>query len=176
MTVDKFLERFRKKHTEKQKLIGFVFGGTIFIGGIPAAIIILSSFIDELLCLPKLTSNVIIAFPLITIGLSLSAWAGYAQLRIGKGTPVPAIPTQKLVVTGPYKFCRNPIALGSVVYYLGICILIGSLSAFSLTLLFMLFSIAYLKLVEEKELEARFGEEYVEYKKRTPFLIPRLRW
>jgi len=31
----------------------------------------------------------------------------------------------------------------------------------------------YIKLIEEKELEGRFGSEYAEYKKRTPFLIPR---
>jgi len=30
----------------------------------------------------------------------------------------------------------------------------------------------YIKLIEEKELEERFGSEYLEYKKRTPFLIP----
>jgi len=33
----------------------------------------------------------------------------------------------------------------------------------------------YIKLVEEKELEQRFGVEYLEYKRRTPFLIPRFR-
>jgi protein-S-isoprenylcysteine O-methyltransferase Ste14 len=33
----------------------------------------------------------------------------------------------------------------------------------------------YIKLIEEKELEERFGSEYVEYKKRTPFLIPSFR-
>jgi protein-S-isoprenylcysteine O-methyltransferase Ste14 len=32
----------------------------------------------------------------------------------------------------------------------------------------------YIKLIEEKELEDRFGSEYLEYKRRTPFLIPRL--
>jgi hypothetical protein len=34
--------------------------------------------------------------------------------------------------------------------------------------------LAYIKLFEERELEARFGPEYVEYKRTTPFLIPRL--
>jgi protein-S-isoprenylcysteine O-methyltransferase Ste14 len=33
----------------------------------------------------------------------------------------------------------------------------------------------YIKLIEEWELQERFGYEYLEYKKRTPFLIPRLR-
>jgi protein-S-isoprenylcysteine O-methyltransferase Ste14 len=37
--------------------------------------------------------------------------------------------------------------------------------------------IAYIKLVEEKELEFRFGKEYVDYKNDTPFIIPiRIAW
>jgi len=41
--------------------------------------------------------------------------------------------------------------------------------------LFTALIIAYVKLVEEKELEARFGEKYIRYKKKTPFLIPKRR-
>jgi len=33
----------------------------------------------------------------------------------------------------------------------------------------------YIKAVEESELEMRFGQDYVEYKKRVPMFIPRLR-
>jgi len=33
--------------------------------------------------------------------------------------------------------------------------------------------LSYIKFIEEKELEQRYGDEYVEYKKRTPFIIPR---
>ena len=65
--------------------------------------------------------------------------------------------------------------LGAMMYYLGISLWINSLSAIFLTALFLLFSTAYIKLVEEKELEARFGEEYKEYKRKTPFLIPKIR-
>ena len=32
--------------------------------------------------------------------------------------------------------------------------------------------ISYLKIIEEKELQMRFGDEYIEYKKKTPFMIP----
>jgi len=38
----------------------------------------------------------------------------------------------------------------------------------------LLFSTTYIKLVEEKEREARFGGEYKEYKRKTPFLIPKI--
>ena len=32
--------------------------------------------------------------------------------------------------------------------------------------------LVYLKLIEEKELEMRFGQDYLEYKKNTPFILP----
>jgi len=34
--------------------------------------------------------------------------------------------------------------------------------------------VTYIKLIEEKELIERFGSEYLEYKQKTPFLIPRI--
>jgi len=49
----------------------------------------------------------------------------------------------------------------------------GSLFSIGLTVLFAALIIAYIKFIEEKELEARFSQEYIRYKKRTPFLIPK---
>jgi protein-S-isoprenylcysteine O-methyltransferase Ste14 len=42
-------------------------------------------------------------------------------------------------------------------------------------LFFAVLLVVYIKSFEEKELEARFGDEYRAYKRNTPFLIPRLR-
>jgi protein-S-isoprenylcysteine O-methyltransferase Ste14 len=50
---------------------------------------------------------------------------------------------------------------------------LGSLSALVLGLIYPIGISIYIKIIEEKELEERFGSEYSEYKKRTPFLIPR---
>ena len=168
---------YRKKHTEKQRIMGIISGGAIFIIAIPFAIVVLSLFIDGKLGLPKfrLDFNWFISWIFIFCGLVLSGWATLSQLKIGKGSPVPIVPTQKLVVSGPYTYCRNPMALGTIIYYLGICIWLGSLSSLMLLGLFLFLFVAYVKLVEEKELEARFGKDYIEYKSTTPFIIPRLR-
>ncbi|NIU82230.1 MAG: hypothetical protein GWN31_01895 [Candidatus Thorarchaeota archaeon] len=56
--------------------------------------------------------------------------------------------------------------------YLGFSILIGSLSAVAVSLLFTGLLSIYIKLVEEQELEERFGAAYLTYKKNVPFLIP----
>ena len=108
-------------------------------------------------------------------GVFLIIWTGLAQLTIGKGTPLPVVPTKKLVIRGPYKYCRNPMTLGAVLGYLGLSLLEGSIAALGLTAMFFLLAVLYIKLVEEKELEARFGEDYKNYKENIPFIIPRLR-
>jgi protein-S-isoprenylcysteine O-methyltransferase Ste14 len=67
------------------------------------------------------------------------------------------------------------MTLGTTAFYLGIAIWTGSLSALILALIYPVAILIYIKLIEEKELEQRFGLEYLEYKRRTPFLIPRFR-
>ena len=66
------------------------------------------------------------------------------------------------------------MTLGTNIFYLGVAIWLGSLSAVGLGLVYPVGILIYIKLIEEKELEERFGSEYLEYKRRTPFLIPRL--
>ncbi len=166
--MNKFIEWSKRKYTEKQKIAGFIVGGLVFLVIIP---FVLLSIDTKLKVIPE-PFNFAVALPLIVFGVLFMVWAGFVQFKIGKGTPLPAIPTQKLVTTGPYALCRNPMLLGCVSYYIGISLLVNSLSALVLTSLFLMFGVAYIKLIEEKELEIRFGEEYKEYKRSTPFLIP----
>ena len=64
------------------------------------------------------------------------------------------------------------MTLGTALFYLGVAIGLGSLSALVLALIYPVGILVYLMLIEENELEARFGSEYAEYKRNTPFLIP----
>ncbi len=64
------------------------------------------------------------------------------------------------------------MTFGTTLFYLGVAAWLGSISAIGLGLIYPAGILIYIKLIEEKELEERFGPEYLEYKKRTPFLIP----
>ncbi len=66
------------------------------------------------------------------------------------------------------------MSFGTILFYLGISILIGSISSIGIVFAFSILLIAYIKQIEERELEARFGEDYLVYKAETPFLIPRI--
>ena len=65
--------------------------------------------------------------------------------------------------------------LGLFIFLLGLGLLLGSLSLiFVFTPIFILINVLYLKAIEEKEMEKKFGKQYVEYKKRVPMFFPKL--
>lgn len=87
---------------------------------------------------------------------------------------MPLNPPQKLITTGLYSQIRNPMLLGWIIMLFGVGILLNSISLILIfTPLFILLNILYLKTIEEKEMEKKFGEEYLEYKKSVPMFIPR---
>jgi len=94
--------------------------------------------------------------------------------RIGKRAM--AFKSPKLVVSnGVYDQVRNPMALGSYLFLLGAGLMTHSTYFFFSNLLAVVPShIYYVRYFEEFEVEFRLGETYLEYKQRTPFLIPKL--
>ena len=67
---------------------------------------------------------------------------------------------------GPYKHSRNPMLSGTYLYYIGILIALWNLWAllvFVILFILMMFQVRS----EEHRLEADFGQEYLDYKKRT---------
>ena len=80
---------------------------------------------------------------------------------------------QELTVSGPYRWTRNPLYLGSMIMGSGLCIASGT---YWLILLFIpLFLVIYLPVMkkEEHELGRSAGNDYLEYKSRAPLLFPR---
>ena len=108
-------------------------------------------------------------------GFLFALWAVYVQFTIGQGTPVPVMATQELIIQRPYSYCRNPMAFGTIVLYLGIAIARGSISAIGLVLVSAAVLLTYIRRIEEKEMELRFGDAYRKYREHTPFVVPRLR-
>jgi len=110
---------------------------------------------------------------LFTCGVSLLSWSVVVQYKLGEGTPSPRFATQKLVTQGPYAFSRNPMTLGAFLLYLGAGIWLASGIVIFLT--FVIFSglLTFIYFHETRELSARFGAEYLDYKQRTPFFLPK---
>ena len=75
--------------------------------------------------------------------------------------------TQGLVTTGLYHYTRNPMYVGLLVILIGFGIWLGSIAPFlALPLFYWLITNMQIK-PEEVILEEKFGQEYLEYKKRV---------
>lgn len=108
-------------------------------------------------------------------GLTLFLYTVVLFRTYGKGTLAPWTPTQKLVVFGPYRYCRNPMITGVFFILIGESMVYYSINILIWAGVFFLINTTYFLLKEEPDLYKRFGEEYLEYKKNVPRWIPRLK-
>ncbi len=108
-------------------------------------------------------------------GISLFGYTVFLFRNFGQGTLAPWQPTQKLIVKGPYRYCRNPMITGVLSVLLGESLMFHSTPILQWAGLFFLINIVYFVLLEEPMLADRFGDAYLKYKKNVPRWIPRLK-
>jgi len=109
--------------------------------------------------------------PLLLWGYLQYRLTGRYRRRLGGGGPGTAIPPDHLVGTGLYRFMRNPMYLGHLIFLLGIAILLRSWAGCTL-LAVQAFWFHRRVLDDEARLIELFGQPYVEYARRVPRWIP----
>lgn len=157
-------------------IIAVVAGGLVFFVLLPLVFVLVGRALPQLLpmAVPR-ALELVVGGCAGLLGLSIAGWAVATFWRAGQGTPVPLVPPQNLVVTGPFSYCRNPIQLGAVVFHLGVgCLFLSLPAGVVMFVLGMLIGTAYHRFVEEPSLVLRFGAPYEEYRRCTPFLLPRI--
>jgi protein-S-isoprenylcysteine O-methyltransferase Ste14 len=93
----------------------------------------------------------------------------------GLGTPAPIAPTQRLVVTGLYRYVRNPIYVAVVSIIVGQALLFADLRLLAYGAAFWLACHVFVVAYEEPTLASTFGTDYETYRANVPRWIPRLR-
>lgn len=132
---------------------------------------------DELVGLAALPWPVprwFVGVPLVLVGGLLGASSIRALRALGSGMVAFKL-TEKVVDEQVYQRVRNPMSLGLYLQVIGVSLLAGS------SYLLLMFLLAYipahafnLRYFEERELSARYGPSYDEYRRRVPFLFPKL--
>ena len=92
----------------------------------------------------------------------------------GLGTPAPIAPPQKLVVTGLYRYVRNPIYIAVVAVIIGQALVFGDPRLLWYGALLWLFFHVWVVMIEEPTLKQTFGTEYESFRNNVPRWIPRL--
>lgn len=86
----------------------------------------------------------------------------------GLGTPAPIDPPKKLVVTGLYRWFRNPMYQGVLLILLGECLLFLDRGLLIYTASFALVFHVFVVFYEEPILRSRFGVSYIDYCRKVP--------
>lgn len=115
--------------------------------------------------LPISTRPVAVAVGIVlsVLGIGLAEWG--RRTLVNGGTNVsPLKPTTAIVFAGPFRFTRNPLYVGVMSLFLGLSLAIGTWWGFFVIVpvFFMLHHGVILR--EERYLERKFGESYVNYK------------
>lgn len=100
----------------------------------------------------------------------------FARFAIqGLGTPAPVAPPRHLVVSGLFRYVRNPIYVAVLLLIFGQGLLFGSVTVLEYGVAVWVGFFAFVVLYEEPTLRRSFGEQYVEYCANVRRWIPRLK-
>ena len=116
----------------------------------------------------------LVGLMLISLGGVSYIWCSVSFVIYAKGTPIPFTPTKELVVTGLYRFVRNPLYIAGTLVLSGETLLFQSKGIFIYTII--MFGIFHVHvLIEETHLENTFGIKYIQYRRSVPRWIPRFK-
>ncbi len=172
--MEVFLSFTRKTYPPWYKLLSMIPGSLVFLVISPFMLFFLSRYISGFIPIsPPRNLEIALVLAAMTIALVLMTWGFIALWVDGRGTPAPITPTKKLVTTGPYKFCRNPVELGTDLYFFSLGVWFDTLTTGILCMFMgMLLGYGYIRIVEERELKLRFGKQYEQYLACVPLFIP----
>jgi protein-S-isoprenylcysteine O-methyltransferase Ste14 len=108
------------------------------------------------------------------LGLAGYLFCSIWLTAVGRGPFVEFDPPRQFVASGPYRFCRNPIAALLVFTVLGEAVYLGSMGIFAFVLIGLPIAHYQVTRLEEPLLLKRFGDDYDAYCRAVPRWLPRL--
>ena len=116
-----------------------------------------------------------LAFALILVGVTPLLASIHRFIVAGRGTLMPAVPTERLVASGLYRYVRNPMYVGVATTLCGETVLFGmrgvAIYSVAVCLMFHLFVVTY----EEPTLTRRHPQDYPRYMRNVPRWLPHLK-
>ncbi|MCX6357710.1 MAG: hypothetical protein NT045_07560 [Candidatus Aureabacteria bacterium] len=170
---------------DSQILRSYLLVIAIYICLIPLLIVTLGPRLDRLAGLPPFMpspANIAAGLVILAYAWFWIAWSQHFLVKRGKGHPNEILGrelsplTTRLVIDGPYRHSRNPMAYGLLIFYfLALPLLCNSTLALLLFPVACVFEVWYHKKYEEPGLLNRFGDEFARYREQVPLLFPFLR-
>lgn len=140
------------------------------MNGLAGIAVLLISFLVELRIPMPLSAAKIIGIIVVYLGMALVVWATFHIRGAIRGMVKPRL--SELVITGPYRFIRHPVYVGTTVALVGVTLSLRSWIGFLAVLILFLPSEIHRAKLEDKALAKEFGTKWDEYHKRTGFFYP----
>lgn len=118
--------------------------------------------------------QMLLAEALIAVGIIPGLESVRRFIAVGSGTLVPVAPPEHLVVSGFYRYLRNPMYVGVLVALTGEAILFWNRGIVIEAVLACIGFNLFIRLHEEPSLTHRYAEEYLRYKSHVPRWLPRM--
>ena len=114
----------------------------------------------------------LIGIAVTVLGGGLAVWCILTFAFVGKGTPAPFDPPRRLVISGPYRYVRNPMYIGAAVALAGAAIFYRSPALALYVVAFLVVTHLFVIGYEEPTLTRLFGEEYDAYRNQVGRWLP----
>ena len=146
-----------------------VFWG-LFLGVIPLVIVTLEQ--RWAVGIPHLGAPWVLGLVLLVAASALGIRSAWVMSTLGSGTPLPSAMPNHLVVAGPYRWVRNPMALAGIAQGMAVGLILGSWLVVVYAVVGAVVWNAVIRPHEEADLERRFGEEFRRYRRAVRCWLP----
>lgn len=156
-------------------LIQLVIFWTIFLAILPAGFYVLESWLGLESYRFGNSAVTVCGIILFTLGGTLGFTSGLMMSIHGKGTPLPMDCARELVIVGPYRYIRNPMAVAGLTQGIAVGMILGSPAVIIYAICGGPIWHIFVRPWEEADLDQRFGEPYRQYRTAVKCWLPRLR-
>lgn len=139
-----------------------------FLGVVPLVLSLLEQRWGLAIDVPTFWAGVV----LLAVASALGVWSALTMSVHGKGTPLPSAMPTSLVIAGPYRWVRNPMAVAGITQGVAVGLLLSSWIVVAYALAGSLIWNFAVRPHEEADLEQRFGDEFRDYRERVSCWLP----
>ncbi|WP_291042134.1 isoprenylcysteine carboxylmethyltransferase family protein [Herbiconiux sp.] len=112
---------------------------------------------------------------LLVLASALGIGSAVVMSTLGEGTPLPSAMPHRLVIAGPYRWVRNPMAVAGIVQGAAIGLILSSWLVVAYAVAGALVWNLVIRPHEEADLARRFGADFARYRAEVRCWLPRLR-
>jgi len=146
-----------------------VFWGAFLVVG-PAVI----SWLEHRWGLAVRFDAVVLGVVVLVLASALGVASAITMSTIGRGTPLPSAMPTRLVIAGPYRWVRNPMAVAGIVQGVAVGLILSSWLVIGYAIVGSVLWNYAVRPLEEADLEARFGAEFRRYRETVRCWVPRI--